>query len=62
MKRSIPAFFLALNLIGAAVALLAPPAAQASAIVDTGYVVDALKRNAIIWDTASRKNWRNFWR
>jgi thiosulfate/3-mercaptopyruvate sulfurtransferase len=52
MKRSIPACFLALNLIGAAVALLAP-AAEASAIVETGDVVDALKRNAIIWDTRS---------
>jgi len=53
MKRSIRAFFLALTVIGAAVALLAPVAAEASAIVDTGYVVDALKRHAIIWDTRS---------
>jgi hypothetical protein len=44
MKRSLLAFFLVLNLIGAAVALLAPAAVEASAIVDTGYVVDALKR------------------
>jgi thiosulfate/3-mercaptopyruvate sulfurtransferase len=53
MKRSIHSFFLALNLMGAAVVLLAPSAAEASAIVDTGYVVDALKRHAIIWDTRS---------
>jgi thiosulfate/3-mercaptopyruvate sulfurtransferase len=53
MKRSLRAFFLALTLIGAAVALLAPAAAEAAVIVDTGYVVDALKRNAILWDTRS---------
>jgi thiosulfate/3-mercaptopyruvate sulfurtransferase len=53
MKRSLRAVFLTLNLIGAAVALPAPAAAEASAIVDTGYVVDALKRHAIIWDTRS---------
>jgi thiosulfate/3-mercaptopyruvate sulfurtransferase len=58
MKRSILAFFLVLNLIGAAVALLAPAAAEASAIVDTGYVVDALKRNAIIWDTRSAADYK----
>ncbi len=58
MKHSIHAFFLALNLIGAAVALLAPSAAEASAIVDTGYVVDALKRNAIIWDTRSAADYK----
>ncbi len=58
MKHSIHAFFLALNLIGAAVALLAPAAAEASAIVDTGYVVDALKRNAIIWDTRSAADYK----
>src|SRR3977135_2123002 len=58
MRRSIHPFFLALNLIGAAVALLAPSAAAASAIVDTGYVVDALKRNAIIWDTRSAADYK----
>lgn len=57
MQRSIPAFFLALSLTGAAVVLLAP-AAGASAIVDTGYVVDALKRNAIIWDTRSAADYK----
>ena len=57
MKRSIHAFFLALTLIGAAVALLAP-SAEASAIVDTGYVVDALKRNAILWDTRSAADYK----
>ena len=57
MKCSIRACVLALNVIGAAVALLAP-AAEASAIVDTGYVVDALKRNAIIWDTRSAADYK----
>jgi len=58
MKRAIRAFFLALTMIGAAVALLAPVAAEASAIVDTGYVVDALKRHAIIWDTRSTADYK----
>jgi thiosulfate/3-mercaptopyruvate sulfurtransferase len=53
MERSLRAVFLTRNLIAAAVALLAPAAAEASAIVDTGDVVDALKRHAIIWDTRS---------
>ena len=58
MTRSLHAFFLALTLIGAAVALLAPAVAEASAIIDTGYVVDALKRNAIIWDTRSAADYQ----
>jgi thiosulfate/3-mercaptopyruvate sulfurtransferase len=58
MKRSIQAFFLALNIISAAVALLAPAAAEASTIVDTEYVVDALKRNAIIWDTRNAADYK----
>src|SRR5215475_3854366 len=58
MKRAIRAFVLALTMIGAAVALPAPAAAEASAIVDTGYVVDALKRHAIIWDTRSAADYK----
>ena len=58
MKRSIHAFFLALTLIGLALTLLASSAAEASAIVDTGYVVNALKRSAIIWDTRSAADYQ----
>jgi len=58
MKRSLHACFLALSFIGAAVALLAPAAVEASAIVDTGYVVDALKRHAILWDTRSAADYK----
>ena len=56
MNRHIEAFILAIGLAIAPVALLAPTAAlgaQASAIVDTGYVADASKRGAIVWDTRS---------
>lgn len=47
---------LAFNLIVVSAALLAMPmaiAAESSAIVDTAYVVEAIKRHAIIWDTRS---------
>src|SRR5438270_12549543 len=45
----------ALRLAMAAIALLLPCVvfAQCSVIVDTAYVADAVKRNAIVWDTRS---------
>ncbi len=56
MNRLFAAGIVAIHLSLAPAALLAPaaaPAAQESAIVGTSYVVDAIKRNAIIWDTRS---------
>ena len=50
------AFRLARNLLAALLVLLGAPAAaaaQGSAIVDTAYVVEAMKRNAILWDVRS---------
>jgi len=49
MKRSLRAFLLVLTLIGAAVTLLAPAAVEASVIIDTGYVVDALKGDEALY-------------
>lgn len=56
MNISRNAYFLTWNLITALLALLgatAAAAAQTSTIVDTGYVVEAMKRNAILWDVRS---------
>ncbi|HMC15605.1 MAG TPA: sulfurtransferase [Albitalea sp.] len=56
MKRLAPAFAIAVNLMLATAVLLAHAqgrAAQESAIVDTTYVVEAIKRNAVVWDTRS---------
>ena len=56
MNISRNAYFLAWSFLTASLAMLGAPAAaaaQASTIVDTGYVVEAMKRNAILWDTRS---------
>jgi thiosulfate/3-mercaptopyruvate sulfurtransferase len=55
MKQAMKVFFVALNMIAALVALATSVAmaTETSSIVDTGYVVEALKRNAIVWDTRS---------
>ena len=61
MKRLSPIFSIAVNLILVTAAVLIQVqarAAQGSAIVDTAYVVEAVGRHAIIWDTRSDAQYR----
>ena len=61
MKRLSPMFSIAVNLLLVAAAVLIQAqarAAQGSAIVDTAYVVEAVGRHAIIWDTRSDAQYR----
>lgn len=55
MKHAMKVSFVAFNMIAALVALATSVAmaAETSSIVDTRYMVEAMKRNAIIWDTRS---------
>ena len=57
MTRAIRAFLLSCAFIAGCVAS-ATMAAEASAIVDTPYVANAIKRNAIIWDTRSAADYK----
>ena len=61
MSPTLKVFPIALKWFAAWVAFLATSAAMAadaSAIVDTGYVSDAIKRHAIIWDTRSAAEYK----
>jgi thiosulfate/3-mercaptopyruvate sulfurtransferase len=55
MKHAMKVSFVAFNMIAALVALATSVsmAAETSSIVDTRYMVEAMERNAIIWDTRS---------
>ena len=56
MKKPIHAFLFECGVIASAIALLQTlpaMAAASSAIVDTAYVADAVKRDAIVWDARS---------
>src|ERR1700694_2551046 len=52
MTRAFRAFLLSFAALGGCMACGAM-AAETSAIVDTAYVADAIKRSAIVWDTRS---------
>ena len=61
MKTSPRSIFLAINLLAAALVLLGVPAVAAaspSTIVDTAYVVEAAKRDAILWDVRSAADYK----